>query len=292
MAAVASNHVPEGLRAIGDEQSAEPNSSRFTAVNGQVPPAGTNGHEAHADTAEEFNARVDPQAGLRQPSPARSPGTLHSRTPSRQQMEAHSLSPAKRKRSYPDEDDNRSNLPYHAHALAPTNHQEKRSLSPRMRMQAQNGRFAHDEPVLRQPESHLQPTNGIIHYEQERPPPLSSHYDPHAQPSTPYYTRPPDDAEARLAEAFQRGTQASHQPHMRADYGSPEDDDGHNMQEYGKYSTTQRSSMSGDGKRRKRVFSNRTKTGCLTCRKRKKKCDEAHPECELQDSTNRAILFA
>lgn len=33
-------------------------------------------------------------------------------------------------------------------------------------------------------------------------------------------------------------------------------------------------------KKRKRNFSNRTKTGCLTCRKRKKKCDEAKPECE------------
>ncbi|KAL7271686.1 hypothetical protein RUND412_005533 [Rhizina undulata] len=32
-------------------------------------------------------------------------------------------------------------------------------------------------------------------------------------------------------------------------------------------------------KRRKRVFSNRTKTGCITCRRRKKKCDEGKPEC-------------
>ncbi|ODA80291.1 hypothetical protein RJ55_03249 [Drechmeria coniospora] len=34
-----------------------------------------------------------------------------------------------------------------------------------------------------------------------------------------------------------------------------------------------------DPKKRKRNFSNRTKTGCLTCRKRKKKCDEQKPEC-------------
>ncbi|KAL1881443.1 hypothetical protein VTK73DRAFT_3961 [Phialemonium thermophilum] len=34
-----------------------------------------------------------------------------------------------------------------------------------------------------------------------------------------------------------------------------------------------------DQKKRKRNFSNRTKTGCLTCRKRKKKCDEGKPEC-------------
>ena len=37
-----------------------------------------------------------------------------------------------------------------------------------------------------------------------------------------------------------------------------------------------------DPKKRKRNFSNRTKTGCLTCRKRKKKCDEEKPECELK----------
>ena len=35
------------------------------------------------------------------------------------------------------------------------------------------------------------------------------------------------------------------------------------------------------GPKRKRNFSNRTKTGCLTCRHRKKKCDEQRPWCEL-----------
>ena len=35
-----------------------------------------------------------------------------------------------------------------------------------------------------------------------------------------------------------------------------------------------------DPKKRKRNFSNRTKTGCFTCRKRKKKCDEQKPECK------------
>ncbi|RPB28369.1 trimeric LpxA-like protein [Terfezia boudieri ATCC MYA-4762] len=31
--------------------------------------------------------------------------------------------------------------------------------------------------------------------------------------------------------------------------------------------------------KRKRQFANRTKTGCITCRRRKKKCDEGKPEC-------------
>lgn len=32
--------------------------------------------------------------------------------------------------------------------------------------------------------------------------------------------------------------------------------------------------------KRKRNFSNRTKTGCITCRNRKKKCDEGRPQCK------------
>ncbi|KAK8005418.1 hypothetical protein PG990_011455 [Apiospora arundinis] len=37
--------------------------------------------------------------------------------------------------------------------------------------------------------------------------------------------------------------------------------------------------IQSDPKKRKRNFSNRTKTGCFTCRRRKKKCDESKPEC-------------
>jgi hypothetical protein len=35
-------------------------------------------------------------------------------------------------------------------------------------------------------------------------------------------------------------------------------------------------------KERKRQFGNRTKTGCSTCRGRKKKCDEAKPKCRCK----------
>ena len=40
-----------------------------------------------------------------------------------------------------------------------------------------------------------------------------------------------------------------------------------------------------DAKKRRRQFANRTKTGCGTCRRRKKKCDEAKPECMLTASS-------
>jgi hypothetical protein len=36
-------------------------------------------------------------------------------------------------------------------------------------------------------------------------------------------------------------------------------------------------------RKRKRVFSHRSKTGCMTCRRRKKKCDEQHPACKSSD---------
>ncbi|KAN0098222.1 trimeric LpxA-like protein [Hyaloscypha variabilis] len=38
--------------------------------------------------------------------------------------------------------------------------------------------------------------------------------------------------------------------------------------------------VQSDLKQRKRQFSNRTKTGCMTCRRRKKKCDETRPGCD------------
>lgn len=50
--------------------------------------------------------------------------------------------------------------------------------------------------------------------------------------------------------------------------------------EQGVSSELTRPGMQGEPKRRKRQFANRTKTGCGTCRRRKKKCDEGKPECE------------
>ncbi|RKF65670.1 putative bacterial transferase hexapeptide [Erysiphe neolycopersici] len=41
----------------------------------------------------------------------------------------------------------------------------------------------------------------------------------------------------------------------------------------------QASNFKPEVKKRKRNFSNRTKTGCMTCRRRKKKCDETKPTC-------------
>lgn len=69
-----------------------------------------------------------------------------------------------------------------------------------------------------------------------------------------------------------------------SDYGTSPDGDEPSMSMYpGQYTPEQRRDglIQSDAKKRKRNFSNRTKTGCLTCRKRKKKCDEQKPECKF-----------
>ncbi|KAK9782697.1 putative Zn(2)-C6 fungal-type domain-containing protein [Seiridium cardinale] len=66
------------------------------------------------------------------------------------------------------------------------------------------------------------------------------------------------------------------------DYSPTSPDDGDDSAYYGgSYTSDHRrdGAVQSDPKKRKRNFSNRTKTGCLTCRKRKKKCDELKPEC-------------
>lgn len=78
------------------------------------------------------------------------------------------------------------------------------------------------------------------------------------QPSTP---------EGRLAEAFSRESADHH-------YASSANGGDNDRNEDGGAQGLQ------PGQKRKRNFSNRTKTGCITCRGRKKKCDEARPHCK------------
>jgi hypothetical protein len=144
--------------------------------------------------------------------------------------------------------------------------------------------------------------------------PQSASRDPYATPQTPYphygdssarenggsaswYSQQPDrtpiDAahsaisqmsqmspDEQLREALQRENQSDGQ----GGYGgtSPGDENGRGSSYPGSYGQDRASVVRGEGeqKKRKRNFSNRTKTGCMTCRKRKKKCDESRPECK------------
>lgn len=76
-----------------------------------------------------------------------------------------------------------------------------------------------------------------------------------------------------------------------SDYGTSPDGDEPMSMYSGQYTPEQRRDgvIQSDAKKRKRNFSNRTKTGCLTCRKRKKKCDEAKPECKFNSRFMRVV---
>jgi len=89
-----------------------------------------------------------------------------------------------------------------------------------------------------------------------------------------HYNGPPDahssTPEGRLAEAFSRETSEHH-------YASSANGVDHERLD------DNRDGSQGlqSGQKRKRNFSNRTKTGCITCRGRKKKCDEGRPQCKF-----------
>ncbi|OBT51284.1 hypothetical protein VE04_08662, partial [Pseudogymnoascus sp. 24MN13] len=78
----------------------------------------------------------------------------------------------------------------------------------------------------------------------------------------------PDD---QLREALQRENNSDGQGNYSETSPAQNDRGAPYRGEYGQVQV--------DHKKRKRNFSNRTKTGCMTCRKRKKKCDETRPEC-------------
>ncbi|KAF2002650.1 hypothetical protein P154DRAFT_131490 [Amniculicola lignicola CBS 123094] len=74
-----------------------------------------------------------------------------------------------------------------------------------------------------------------------------------------------------------RNTDPSQDPNSNRDQGMGSGESQHAME---RSSTTEmtRAGVQVDTKKRRR-FANRTKTGCGTCRRRKKKCDETKPEC-------------
>ncbi|KIV78505.1 hypothetical protein PV11_10215 [Exophiala sideris] len=89
--------------------------------------------------------------------------------------------------------------------------------------------------------------------------------------------------EGQLAEFLQQDTIEVLQPHTN---GHSAQNAGINHERHPNGDPTQpqypQETVSGVvsiGPKRKRVFSNRTKTGCITCRNRKKKCDERKPFC-------------
>lgn len=110
------------------------------------------------------------------------------------------------------------------------------------------------------------------------------HHDPRNHedpwPPRPYSQQGQITSDEHLSEVLQRASQGLEAQQHDYERTSPGDDDRSNP--YGGYGHDRREmSVQSDPKKRKRNFSNRTKTGCMTCRRRKKKCDENKPECKL-----------
>ena len=283
MAAVASNHIPEGLRGIDEQFSEAGTSTRFTAVNGRGTPPATdrnsapNGHDETRKPESPASAESEKMHDVitvQQPSPApRQLNPEHHRalmvdraTPySSHGASTTSPSPPTRKRSFPE-------------AFGDTDADGGPHLSQPHRAHTPSLDYSRGANGPYPPAAGKLPLHHQIEHDRQQPP-LSSEYDPHAQTTQPYYTQPThDDSEVRLAEALQR--ENGNAGMTRETFVSPDDDDPH-RQQYAEYSASRSSMAEAERKRRKRVFSNRTKTGCMTCRKRKKKCDEQHPECKL-----------
>jgi len=77
--------------------------------------------------------------------------------------------------------------------------------------------------------------------------------------------------EGRLSEAFQRNNDQHYSSSINAGDQQQSDDQSNDRPQVVKIPQEVK---------RKRNFTNRTKTGCITCRNRKKKCDEGRPHCK------------
>lgn len=93
-------------------------------------------------------------------------------------------------------------------------------------------------------------------------------------------TTTPGRTEEQVGEALRKAT--GQMDHSDYNQTNPDSED-RSMVAYGtlyKGEYRQGSICQHDHNKRRRNFSKRTKTGCITCRRRKKKCDEQKPECE------------
>lgn len=270
------------------DMSSENNASGFTAVNGRESLVnGTNGRTEAVRQAgnESIGCReqhVDDQSTSRQqsPRPGQDAPPREMQNGNHQYSSSHDLdspasSPGKRKRSLTD--DGRGSSGSSHYDLSPPRRATGSPtglVDPRMH-RAQEGERSHA--------SYVNGSNGGDSHNirgHDKPWPAERLAERQAVPSGYQSTGHHMDAsDAQLAEALQRETQSQNSHRTWGIAGRP--DDGA-AEHYGAYGAD-RGSHGGAvqaGPKRKRVFSNRTKTGCMTCRKRKKKCDEGHPFCK------------
>jgi len=261
--------------------------STFTALNGGSPksaeqPNGTIEVKTTTTTTptEQTSKPQPPTAEPPKPAPEASSSNSAQRERDRENWTAPSVDRTYQPASYPDLD---------------ASHKRKRSNSPEPRREHSVTQQPSPEtatlprpPILESRESYSTPQRDYRPYGDEARDHGDSWYSRHARDEGNPYDSQQHSAstthgqtEEQIGEALRRATAGPMDHHSDYPQTSPDGED-RAMSLYSPYSAEQRRDQLGqmDPKKRKRVFSNRTKTGCLTCRKRKKKCDEQKPECE------------
>lgn len=271
-----------GHRPSEKGSTSEHNASGFTAVNGRESlPNGTNGRpeatgKADNDSLDRREQHVRSQPTSRHHSPRPGQDIPHREMPNGNQRYSSSherdtpvSSPGKRKRSLTDDGRGSSGSSHY-------------DLSPPRRATGSPAGLV-DPRIQRGQEAnrnHASYVNGSSSVDSHNMRAQDSHWqaERHAPPGYQSNGHHIDASDAQLAEALQRETHAQNSHRAWGVGGRPDEDA---QDPYGAYGTDRASQGAVQaGPKRKRVFSNRTKTGCMTCRKRKKKCDEGHPYCE------------
>ncbi|SPN99560.1 related to acetyltransferase (nodulation protein nodL) [Cephalotrichum gorgonifer] len=121
-------------------------------------------------------------------------------------------------------------------------------------------------------------------YEHQQSQQQSQQSRPHQTPPSRAHSDDPSSEPSRKDQGRNRVDRSQSNSRVEGDYpDSNSEGDEHSATVYATspYTTERKDTgvVQVDPKKRKRNFSNRTKTGCMTCRKRKKKCDEQKPEC-------------
>jgi hypothetical protein len=269
---------------LGGEESP---TSRFTAVNGKEQPGpsigmnGNNSSRRGSDERSNGQPRISP--------PGQEKLTITTTTTQRedwiapQNVDRHPYQPSssytesevshKRKRSGSIDQNSSSANSYHSHALPSSTKQTPTTAT----TESDGPR----EEALRAP-PHSDPRQSYGPDAQYRQFIASEDNQESAAGSDIWHPRQYSQqvhptSDEHIGEVLQRASQSMD---AQREYGSPPDDD-RSANPYSGYGNDRREmSAQSDPKKRKRNFSNRTKTGCMTCRRRKKKCDENRPECK------------
>ncbi|GKZ37592.1 maltose acetyltransferase [Aspergillus brasiliensis] len=271
--------------------------SRFTAVNGKEPsaPAGAvptpavtgstgepsdtlvrNGLDAHSRLDEQIQGNGNAESGnsaneQEEPHSQRSPSLSGSSGPSK----------SKRKRSESGEQEESHGMPRKA-PKSPVLRLDDVSQPHSQTSAANDTGMSHEDSDLKHPspstQSRLEDNGGDIRTPASTTwPEYDSQLVYQAQRAQQF-----DASDVQLAEALQREANG-HDPSQKnwGTSGRPTEGAAQSEQPSSLSALPQERPQTAVqvAPKRKRVFSNRTKTGCMTCRRRKKKCDEQHPAC-------------